>query len=710
MISPLPELAAGTREEINSRAWFVDTDDWRNVFVNYAPFMAFARADDSSNRACMGTLVISGVASVREVAKAFDVSHGLVHKLARRIRVDGLDGVYAERRGPQGPSKMTREVRKAAARMIREGKATRAVAAEIGERFGITVSHNTIALLRRKKGLARPEPPRAPEQAPLPMGTGGLVIVPADLDGVETNYGGAFLYFAALAQLDLVGIWKKTFAWGQKLGYMLSEVVLALVFLMILRYPTVESTKKAMRRHLAPLLGLDCAPSIPTLRRKIRYLAAQKRGGAMLRAYAEQASKAELVQLGVLYIDGHFKPYYGKAPVSKGYFSQRRLPHPGLIQYFVNDIEARPVFFLTVEAHVSLIQSLRPILQEIRQLIGDEALLTLVFDRGGYSFELFQWMKEQSNLRFITYEKGGRHEPCPDEHFATSWVSVAGKRETYRVCDRIETHRTCGELRRLVVQRDSKQTPILTNDLDRSAANIAWLMFKRWGSQENFFAYMKQQYKLDALIGYGDEESDAERQVTNPAKKAMKQRIAEVKAGIEFYKAQLGDAVTDPYHAGRSVKGLKISEGVSGEIADLTRELGALQDEYKRIPAKVSLKQVVPESEVRRLKLEKKILVDTLKMQAYLAEDVMVQRLSRHYDDPKDIHQVLQILTRCPARLSVAEDTLTVEFEPPERPKYERALRGLCTELTAEHTTLPWGRTRHLVFKVRDVEQVSTAA
>ena len=710
MTSPLAELAGGTRQEINSKAWFVDTRDWRNVFVNYAPFMAFSKTDDSSNRACMGTLVISGVGSVREVAQAFGVSHGLVHKLASRMREEGLDGVYAERRGPRGPSKMSREVCRAAVRMIREGKSTRVVAAEIGEKFGITVSHNTVAILARKKGLPRPEGAKAPEQMPLPMGTGKLVIVPADLDGVETSYGGAFLYFAALAQLDVAGLWKKTFAWGQKLGYMLSEVVLALMFLMILRYPTVESTKKAMRRHLAPLLGLDCAPSIPTLRRKIRYLGAQKRGEALLRAYAEQASKADLVQLGVLYVDGHFKPYYGKLAISKGYFSQRRLAHPGVMQYFVNDIEGRPVFFLAVEAHVGLIESLRPVLEEIRTLVGDETPLTLVFDRGGFSLELFQWLKEQPNLQFITYDKRGRHESCPDEHFGTSWVSVAGSRETYRVCDRIETYRTCGELRRVVVQRGEKQTPILTSDLERSAANIARLMFNRWGSQENFFAYMKQQFKLDALIGYGDEAADVERPVANPAKKAMKERIAELKEGIAFFKAQLGDAVMDPYHAGRSVKGLKISEGVAGQIAEMTKELGGLQEEYRRVPAKVPLKQLVPKSEVRRLKLEKKILVDTLKMQAYLVEDLMVERLSRHYDDPKDIHQVLQILVRCPARLTVVEETLIVDLEPPERPKYERALRGLCEELTVERIKLPWDRPRHLVFTVRAARQSSTAA
>jgi transposase len=155
--------------------------------------MAFSRSDDASNRACMGMLLISVVASVREVADAFGVSHGLVHKLASRIRDVGLDGAYAERRGPQDPSKLTPEVRKAALKMIKEGKSTRAVAAEIGERLGITVSHNTIAVLGRKKGLPCTEPAKRPGQFPLPMDGASPVVVPADLDGVETSYGGAFL-------------------------------------------------------------------------------------------------------------------------------------------------------------------------------------------------------------------------------------------------------------------------------------------------------------------------------------------------------------------------------------------------------------------------------------------------------------------------------------------------------------------------------------
>lgn len=90
------------------------------------------------------------------------------------------------------------------------------------------------------------------------------------------------------------------------------------------------------------------------------------------------------------------------------------------------------------------------------------------------------------------------------------------------------------------------------------------------------------------------------------------------------------------------MRGLKISQvrrtltGFTGQIRDLSTQLESLRTEYSRIPAKVPFKQLVPDKEIRRLKIERKILVDTLKMQAYLAEDLMIERLSRHDDDPME--------------------------------------------------------------------------
>jgi hypothetical protein len=89
-------------------------------------------------------------------------------------------------------------------------------------------------------------------------------------------------------------------------------------------------------------------------------------------------------------------------------------------------------------------------------------------------------------------------------------------------------------------------------------------------------------------------------------------------------------------------------------------------------------------------------------MQPYLAANLVVDRLLHHYDDAKDVRQVLRVLTSCPAWLAVAAETVAVGFEPPERSKQERTLRDLCRELTDEGVTLP--RDRHLPPAVNSLQ------
>ena len=50
-----------------------------------------------------------------------------------------------------------------------------------------------------------------------------------------------------------------------------------------------------------------------------------------------------LASLGVLYVDGHFLPYFGFEPTLKSWYSLRRFAIKGNIQYFANDREQNPI-------------------------------------------------------------------------------------------------------------------------------------------------------------------------------------------------------------------------------------------------------------------------------------------------------------------------------------------------------------------------------
>jgi len=71
-------------------------------------------------------------------------------------------------------------------------------------------------------------------------------------------------------------------------------------------------------------------------------------------------------------------------------------------------------------------------------------------------------------------------------------------------------------MRQVTRLKDGHQTQILTTlEEDVPAIEVAVRMFDRW-RQENFFKYMPEEYALDALVDYGIEPDDPDRDVPTP--------------------------------------------------------------------------------------------------------------------------------------------------------------------------------------------------
>ena len=91
------------------------------------------------------------------------------------------------------------------------------------------------------------------------------------------------------------------------------------------------------------------------------------------------------------------------------------------------------------------------------------------------------------------------------------------------------------KLRQIVVQATNCQgrtiqVAILTDDLERSAAEIIQLMFQRW-LQENDFKYLDQHYGINAITSYGSLEyaelkgQVTDREVKSAARKALERSV-----------------------------------------------------------------------------------------------------------------------------------------------------------------------------------------
>jgi prepilin-type processing-associated H-X9-DG protein len=103
---------------------------------------------------------------------------------------------------------------------------------------------------------------------------------------------------------------------------------LALLLIALLRIKRPEALKEHVPQDLGRVLGLDRAPELKTLRRKLSRLAAYGRAAEFGRALAQQRPAKRGAALGFLYVDGHVRVYHGKRTLPKTHVARMRLSMP----------------------------------------------------------------------------------------------------------------------------------------------------------------------------------------------------------------------------------------------------------------------------------------------------------------------------------------------------------------------------------------------
>ena len=263
------------------------------------------------------------------------------------------------------------------------------------------------------------------------------------------------------------------------------------------------------------MLGLDRAPEVKTLRRKLAQLAACGRAAQFGQALAQQRIAQRGRDLGSLYVDGHVRVYHGKHRL---HVAQRRLSVPATSDYWINDQTGEPWFVLTAEANAGMVKRLPPLLAQVRQLLGQRRV-TVVFERGGYSPKLFQQLIN-TGFDLLTYRKG-RFPRITCRHCQAQRTRVEGQTHTCVLADqRVRLLKGKLRLRQVTrLQENGHQTPLLTPRMDLPAAQIAYRMFNRW-KQESFFKYLGEEYALDALVEYATVPDDPWRQVPTTTRRS----------------------------------------------------------------------------------------------------------------------------------------------------------------------------------------------
>jgi hypothetical protein len=449
------------------------------------------------------------------------------------------------------------------------------------------------------------------------------------------------------------------------------------------------------------VLGLDRAPEVKTLRRKLARLAAAGRAAQFGQALAEQRVAARGTALGFLYLDGHVRVYHGKHALPKTHVARMRISMPATSDYWVNETSGDPLFVVTAQANAGLVKMLPGLLEQIRALVGRRRL-TVVFDRGGFSPKLFQQILA-CGFDLLTYRKG-RSPKIPRKRFQTCRTTLGGRVSTYTLADQ-QVSLLKGKLRlRQVTRRmdNGHQTPILTSRRDLPAAQVAYRMFDRW-RQENFFKYLREEYALDALAEHATTPDDANRQVPNPAWAAADAKLRRAYAQLDHLQAQYGlEAWTNSEQQRRTMRGFKAAQGKLGrQLLKAWEQIEQLEQRRAALPKRVPV-QSVTDKPVVKLAPERQHLTNLIKMLAYQSESDLLRLVAPHYRRAQDEGRTLiQAALASAADLEATKTELRVTLAPQSSPHRTRAIAELCKELNAIQTTFPGSRLR-LHYTSRD--------
>lgn len=530
----------------------------------------------------------------------------------------------------------------------------------------------------------------------------------------QIHGAGVLLAIPALVESGVFGIVSEIYGSIGPAFYGLRTSILTFLLMALLRIKRPEGLKEHSPQALGRVLGLDRAPEVKTLRRKLARLAAFGRAADLGRALAEHRVAARGHAMGFLYVDGHVRAYHGKHPLPKAHLARMRLSMPATTDYWVNDAAGEPLFVVTTEANEGLVQVLSGILDEVRSLVGDRRL-TVVFDRGGWSPKLFKELIARG-FDILTYRKG-RCPRVPKACFSDHEATIEGRELQYTLAD-TGTYLEYGprkarkrlHLRQVTrMGEDGHQTPIVTSRRDLPAIEVAHRMFERW-RQENFFKYLREEYALDALLDYEVEPADATRDVPNPRRKELNAELRKAYAELNILAAQYGaEALTNVESARRTMRGFKIANApLARRIRDAIERVAALEKKRATVPTRVPVQQLT-EGEVVKLRVERKHISDLIKMVAYQAESDLVRLVAPHYRRAEDEGRTLiQSAMLSAGDLALDGDELVVALEPLSSPHRTHALASLCDSLNTSGTRFPGSKVR-LRYEVKPPPQTSLA-
>jgi transposase len=714
---PLPLLPAGAAE-IAPGVGLLGGEDGGLVIVHGLATFAWDAGDEAARRLAAVQLVRLRAASQAQVAEAFGVDPVTVWRWDQALAADGVAGLVPARRGPKGASKLTPDLVERIAGLDAAGKTLREIAAATGvSTFSVRnalgrVAPGAAAVVAGDQGAAGeedaavpvlPDPvPRDAERALARWGLLGEGAAPVFTPGARYPLAGLLLALPALEATGLLDAAREVYGRLRDGFYGLTAALLTLVFLALAGEPRAEGATRVPPAALGRVLGLDRAPEVKTIRRKLAELAAAGKAADLIMALARRHAAARPGALGFLYADGHARVYYGTRTVQKTRIARLKFPAPATMETWVTDQDGDPVFMVVAEPSDSLAGELRRLLPALRQVVGQGRRVTVCFDRGGWSPALFADITG-AGFDVLTWRKGPAAD-LPAETFMTvACTDDRGRAHEYDLADsavelgisegpRKGQTVTLRQVTRLVPARagGTRQIHALTSRTDLTAGEVCWRLSSRW-REENYFRYARTRFALDALDSYAATPDDPDRKVPNPAKKTAAARVRHAETAARAAETARDAALLQlrsPAPGQAAYLSNQVINALAAPVEAAWRDLDDAEQAAAAVPARVPPGTLAPD--MVRLDAEVKQITHAIRMAAYNAETLLARALDGHYARAGDeacalIREALTVS----GDIIPGNGQLLIRLDPLTAPRRTQALAALCDQLTAAGARYP---------------------
>ena len=749
---------AGKSWQGSGRLKIIREEEKKRVFIDDKPYMSWSATDNESQRMAIAQISELEIVSEEELARVFEVHVRSVRNYIQGFRREGIQGLVSQKSGPKAAWKVNPSLKSKILLIVLkydifkyetiqerlkdwgEGHVSTWIIGKVLVENGIAEEkiheveegiqqgllfkdvdedqlHLDFAMKREWAFVAQKSDK---EETKRKAGEEKIDLSESEVEkyrrsyshsqriyldrleqGEYSAYAGGLLFVPLLERYVFLPTLKKIIDINTHEGFSFEQLCLTLLYMDVFGFRSMEDFKRAYREEFGMLIGQTYCPSHFTLRRFLHKIRQLNKGEELIEEFAHEYLKRGIARWGVLYIDGHFFPYYGMFSIAKGWHGVRKVPMKGSYHFLAVDEDFVPWIFLVRSSSEDLLQKIPEIIEKAKRIgkavgLQDKQLenMIVIFDREGYSGKLYSYLDGREidggkgRVLFISWAKYSKWVYEISEEKLDNTVIVEYKIQKAKEYKYWETERKMskyGKIRTIVVQRetDKKRAAIYTNaskeELETEKA--VHIICRRWG-EENLIKMLMEKHFINYTPGYVTEEIAEQPMVDNPEVVKLKNKKAALSSNLHKAKVQFTDKVLKEANDETPLKEIKHNQlSLLEDIVKIEKNILFMDLEIDKLPSEVPFDQAHNGKRMGKQNYEKKRFLDCIKVFACNMEMKMCEILLNYYDAKKEIFPVLSMIVNRGGYIKLQGGELRVRLKRFKNRAIDYAARHLCEEL-----------------------------